>query len=86
VARLTDHQVIVLAAVERLGTCSLADLYRAVPQTNVLTLADELHDLHRAGLVEREWPESVDDLLRLRDTEDHRWRAAPIRRRSPRRA
>ena len=76
VEHLTDMQVAVLAAVERLGEATLGDLYQELPFVNVLRLADEVDGLEHLGLVQRAdvgaGPWLPVDALR--------WTPAPIRR------
>jgi hypothetical protein len=51
--QLTDAQVAVLAAVERLGDPRLGDLYTELASLELLPLAHELEDLERLGFIKR---------------------------------
>ena len=75
VEHLTDMQVAVLAAVERLGEATLGDLYEELPAINVLRLADELDGLEHLGLVRR----AAADLSPFAPIEDVRWMPEPVR-------
>jgi hypothetical protein len=72
---LSDTQVVVLAAVERMGEARLGDLSRELPFVNVLRLADELQAHQDLGFVE---PASV-DAGPSRLVDEIRWLPSPIR-------
>jgi hypothetical protein len=74
VDQLTDVQVAVLAAVERLGDARLGDLYTELASLHLLPLAHELDGLERVGVIER-----VHTALDVsRRVESVRWTAAPV--------
>jgi hypothetical protein len=74
VEHLTDTQVAVLAAVERLGEATLSRLYTELRAMNVLRVADEVAGLEQLGLVRRA------KHSRFSRLEDARWMPTPVRR------